>query len=446
MSTEAVLYTVPSNGWTGTVDVTLADLYTNLTVKDFKIYYNGTEQGTTELDKWTKTTRTQLTYSGVSALLQNDVVRIQRKTPLSVIQTVAPFETISSSAWNAEFDRVLRRDEEYEEFGLTVAPTTVSDAVYSSGWNGVTDQAPSKNAVYDKINTIDSTISNLAKPIHHMAGRLTVTSGTPIVGSNASSTTIYYTPYLGDTIYLYNTVSLSWDTHTLTERSLALSGLTDYRPYDLFIYSNAGTLTLESVIWTDTQTRATNLATQNGIYVQSGAANKRYIGTFTPISNTVYQGSTYISASGTAFVNNCTLWNYYNRVQGDLTYNASATSTNFDTDFSIAAASASTYTIGVTEHRNLYFYFTFGSNAAVTNGQNMSFIMNEGRTGSSVAVAYLSTCNDAGSSTRHGGGMAFNYSRTARGGTGIGTLRPHPTVTVGGSDTHNYHAQYVYEY
>lgn len=31
---------------------------------------------------------------------------------------------------------------------------SVSDAVYGAGWDGVVDVAPSKNAVYDKIETI----------------------------------------------------------------------------------------------------------------------------------------------------------------------------------------------------------------------------------------------------------------------------------------------------
>jgi|GEM_PF-4416305 len=35
-------------------------------------------------------------------------------------------------------------------------PTAVSDTAYGSSWDGVTDEAPSKNAVYDKIETLVS--------------------------------------------------------------------------------------------------------------------------------------------------------------------------------------------------------------------------------------------------------------------------------------------------
>ena len=36
----------------------------------------------------------------------------------------------------------------------------VNDAVYGAGWDGVTKRSPSKNAVYDKINAIDTTIAS----------------------------------------------------------------------------------------------------------------------------------------------------------------------------------------------------------------------------------------------------------------------------------------------
>lgn len=47
---------------------------------------------------------------------------------------------------------------------LSNKPTipTVSDAAYSSSWDGETTSAPSKNAVYDKISAMDTTISGKA--------------------------------------------------------------------------------------------------------------------------------------------------------------------------------------------------------------------------------------------------------------------------------------------
>jgi hypothetical protein len=48
--------------------------------------------------------------------------------------------------------------------------------------------------------------------------------------------------------------------------------------HDIFIYDNAGTITLEAVEWTDGSNRSVALALQNGVYVKSGSPSHRYIG------------------------------------------------------------------------------------------------------------------------------------------------------------------------
>lgn len=133
-------------------------------------------------------------------------------------------------------------------------------------------------------------------------GRLTLTSGTPVTTSDVTGAgTIYFTPFRGNQISLYD--GATWETHTFTERSLALS-LTSANTYDVFIYDNAGTLTLETLIWTNPTTRATALVFQDGIYVKSSDTTRRYLGT--------------IYASGSNTTEDSVLkrfvWNYYNRL------------------------------------------------------------------------------------------------------------------------------------
>ena len=109
-------------------------------------------------------------------------------------------------------------------------------------------------------------------------GRLTLESGVPVSTSNqADKTNLYFTPYNGNEISLYN--GTNWIRHTFTELTLALGALTASKPHDIFIYDNAGTLTLSATEWTDATTRATALATQDGVYVKSGATGYRYLGT-----------------------------------------------------------------------------------------------------------------------------------------------------------------------
>lgn len=110
-------------------------------------------------------------------------------------------------------------------------------------------------------------------------GRLTLVTGVPVpVTDVTAATTLYYTPYSGNSIALYT--GAAWAIHTFTERSLSLAGLAANTLYDVWLYDNSGTLTLETTAWTNGTTRATALTRQDGVLVQSGATTRRYLGTF----------------------------------------------------------------------------------------------------------------------------------------------------------------------
>lgn len=135
-------------------------------------------------------------------------------------------------------------------------------------------------------------------------GRLTLETGVPVSTADQSAkATLYYTPFRGDKIALYDGSS-AWALFTFTELSLSLAGLTASKPYDIFCYNNSGTPTLEALVWTNATTRATALTTQNGVLVKSGATTRRYLGTI------------YINSSGGQTDDKVTkrnVWNYYNR-------------------------------------------------------------------------------------------------------------------------------------
>lgn len=134
-------------------------------------------------------------------------------------------------------------------------------------------------------------------------GRLTTESGVAVSTSDRTSqSTLYYTPYTGNGIWLYD--GTIWQPYSFTERSLTLSGLTSGRNYDVFIYDNAGTLTLElSAAWTTDTTRADALTTQDGILVKSGALTRRWLGTIRTTGTTTTEDS-----AAKRFV-----WNLYNQ-------------------------------------------------------------------------------------------------------------------------------------
>ena len=108
-------------------------------------------------------------------------------------------------------------------------------------------------------------------------GRLTLTTAVPVTTADVTAAgTLFYTPYLHDRIRIYN--GTRWRYYTFTERSLALT-LTSGKNYDVFIFDNAGTLTLElSAAWTNDTTRADALTTQDAVQVKSGATTRLWLG------------------------------------------------------------------------------------------------------------------------------------------------------------------------
>lgn len=143
-------------------------------------------------------------------------------------------------------------------------------------------------------------------------GRLTTESGVAVSTSDRTAQgTIYFTPYAGNKVALYD--GTRWRLYAFSEVSLALSSLTSGKNYDVFLYENAGTLTLElSAAWTNDTTRADALTTQDGVLVKSGATTRRYLGTIRTTGTTTTEdsgGGSTTQVGGKRFV-----WNYYNRV------------------------------------------------------------------------------------------------------------------------------------
>lgn len=173
--------------------------------------------------------------------------------------------------------------------------------------------------------------------------RLTLTSGTPVTTSDVTAAgTIYACPYKGKQIALYD--GTIWNIRTSAEFSLALSGLTSGKPYDVFCYDNAGTPTLEFLVWTNDTTRATALAYQDGVLVKSGATTRRYLGTFYTTSTTTTEDS-----AAKRY-----LWNYYHRADRTLvaaleTTNTWTYTTNTWRQANANAANQLDFVVGVAE-------------------------------------------------------------------------------------------------
>jgi hypothetical protein len=163
-------------------------------------------------------------------------------------------------------------------------------------------------------------------------GRLTLSSTFPVMTATISgATTLYYLPYSGHLVTIYNgTNDQAYDIGG-SGISLALgSNWAANSAFDVFAYNNSGSPALCTVAWTNTTTRATALdMTTRGYWTNSGAPTCRtsnaatialsanqgtYLGSFSTNASTgqidwIFGAN---AAGGTA--SKFMLWNAYNRV------------------------------------------------------------------------------------------------------------------------------------
>jgi hypothetical protein len=173
-------------------------------------------------------------------------------------------------------------------------------------------------------------IADLASTVTTIpGGRLTLATATPVMTTDQSAkTTIYYTPYLGSTIPIYN--GTTFTNTAFTELSVATTDTTKSpaaigasKVNDWFVWNDSGTMRIgHGPDWTSDTTRSagTALTLVNGIYlndatITNGPAASRgtYVGTTRSNSssqlNWVLGGDANDGSAASLYV-----WNMYNRV------------------------------------------------------------------------------------------------------------------------------------
>lgn len=142
---------------------------------------------------------------------------------------------------------------------LTVAPV-FTDAAGSRTALGLSQlqvlkNAVSQNATVASLDFKDLNVeaSGTAISVYHdlphiCQGRLTLTSGDPTPTTDVTAaTTVYWTPFKGNKTSLYD--GTRWKLYGVSEISLALGTIINAQAYDIFIYDNGGTVTLELLEW-----------------------------------------------------------------------------------------------------------------------------------------------------------------------------------------------------
>lgn len=244
--------------------------------------------------------------------------------PAARIQTESIFKTLLSSICNESASAFVLPDgtlpEDFRELGWpTGLPSTSSDPYLIVVVDGDIWIAP--NDTTEDIGTMPSTpgtgtkwlnlnsIEDLPLASYQLAqGRLTLSSNTPVPSSDVlAATTLYYTPYEGNIITLYNGTR-SQD-YTFSQLSISLAGLLANTNYDVYCYPNAGNPTLELLAWSSLTAQASVPVRYDGYWVRPGNTSRRWLGT-------IGIGSTVGQCEDSQLNRHC--WNLHNQVERSL--------------------------------------------------------------------------------------------------------------------------------
>ncbi|HDA7274793.1 TPA: hypothetical protein O5T84_002923, partial [Staphylococcus aureus] len=193
-----------------------------------------------------------------------------------------------------------------------------------------TTTGTSSTAAWTAVNASSATPS-----VPPPQGRLTLTSATPVLTSGVTAgTSLYYTPYVGNLVPIYNGASMVPTAFSELTLSLVSSHAAN-TIYDVFVFSNSGVLTLVTgPAWTNSSaatgargsgSSTTELTRIGGMYVNAVAMSARNGSTTYNVGANLatYLGSILIDGSAgqltchTAFGQSRKwgVWNAYNQQQ-----------------------------------------------------------------------------------------------------------------------------------
>lgn len=171
VTTAAIIQSRAGTNWT--LDTTLANLDPDTFLKDFVVLFGSVVQSNT---LFTKVSPVAVLYIG--APITTTTVQLRRRTPIDPIKEVLYGERFSSADWNREINRTSRRAAEYEVFGIGSigdVTGTPNNAAYSSAWGTDTIFAPTRSALFTKIENVISNYQAADTAIAAM-----ITGGAPL--------------------------------------------------------------------------------------------------------------------------------------------------------------------------------------------------------------------------------------------------------------------------
>ena len=132
-------------------------------------------------------------------------------------------------------------------------------------------------------------------------GRLTLSTGQPLDPSDSSGATVYYTPFEGNVIDIYN--GTDWTPYSFSEILLSFAGVATDTNNDIFAYVTGGAVALSKSAWASDTARTDAISLQDGRYVMTSAPEYLYLGTVRTSALSMIADS----------LTQRFLWNAYNR-------------------------------------------------------------------------------------------------------------------------------------
>lgn len=214
----------------------------------------------------------------------------------------------------------------------TLTNKTLTNAIVGTQTPSDNSTKAASTAYVDTAATTAVTTANTSLAPWGPQGRLTLTTALPILASAVTgATSIYYTPYAGNKVPIYNGSAFTMTTfaeltNTTTDNTKNPAAVTTNSNYDLFVWNDSGTIRLgRGPAWTSDTGRGTGAGTTellrvNGILLNNvaitngpGAALGTYVGTVrSDGSSQINWQPGAVAASGTAGL--LCVWNAYNRV------------------------------------------------------------------------------------------------------------------------------------
>jgi hypothetical protein len=181
MSTAVVTSTTVS-GSTFILNVSALELTSDINIRDFKVTHNGIDT----TSSYAKTSASQLTYTGASVVL-GTLVRATRATPLTTSETTFITTTTANELTNA-LTKLHRRVDELQAYlnyqtqlliagGISVGASPVNNDAYAAAWDNDSLQAPSRDAVYDRVQ-------QLLTGVNTISGNNTISGANNFTGAN----------------------------------------------------------------------------------------------------------------------------------------------------------------------------------------------------------------------------------------------------------------------